>query len=152
MEAAQKTFISSTYWTERIGPTAALATIRKHRRQNTGEHLVRIGRRIQDGWKELAAKHGLGIEVGGIPPLSHFSFDTAERLAMKSLFVQLMLNRGFLASTSFYSMAAHTDEHVDCYLSAADGVFAEIARAEHAGSVEAELAGRPASAGFTRLA
>ena len=33
MEAAQKTFISSTFWTERIGPTAALKTleIMKHR-------------------------------------------------------------------------------------------------------------------------
>jgi glutamate-1-semialdehyde 2,1-aminomutase len=28
MEAAQKTFISSTFWTERIGPTAALATLK----------------------------------------------------------------------------------------------------------------------------
>ena len=27
MEAAQKTFISSTFWTERIGPTAALKTL-----------------------------------------------------------------------------------------------------------------------------
>ena len=27
MESAQSTFISSTFWTERIGPTAALATL-----------------------------------------------------------------------------------------------------------------------------
>ena len=26
MEAAQKTFISSTFWTERIGPSAAIAS------------------------------------------------------------------------------------------------------------------------------
>jgi len=152
MEAAQKTFISSTYWTERIGPTAALATIRKHRQQNTGEHLVRIGQRVQDGWKQLAASHGLGIEVGGIPPLSHFSFAAPGRLSMKSLFVQLLLARGFLASTSFYSMAAHTDAHVDAYLAAVDEAFGEIARAECAGCVEAALKGQPASPGFTRLA
>ena len=34
MKAFQSTFISSTYWTERIGPTAGLATLRKHRRLN----------------------------------------------------------------------------------------------------------------------
>ena len=152
MEAAQKTFISSTYWTERIGPTAAIATIRKHCRQNTGEHLVRIGERMQDGWRQMAAGHGLEIEVSGIPPLSHFSFIGAQPLAMKALLVQLMLERGFLASTSFYAMAAHTDWHVDAYLAAADCAFAEIAKAEREGSVEARLEGLPSSAGFTRLA
>ena len=33
MEAAQSTFISSTNWTERVGTVAALATIRKFRRE-----------------------------------------------------------------------------------------------------------------------
>ena len=28
MEAAQKTFISSTFWTERIGPSAAIASLK----------------------------------------------------------------------------------------------------------------------------
>ena len=35
MEAAQKSFISSTYWTERVGPAAAIATIKKHKRPLT---------------------------------------------------------------------------------------------------------------------
>jgi glutamate-1-semialdehyde 2,1-aminomutase len=152
MDAAQETFISSTNWTERIGPTAALATIRKHCRDNAGEHLVRIGKRVQEGWRELAARHALEIEVNGIPPLSHFSFIGIQRLAMKALLVQFLLGRGFLASTSFYAMAAHTDEHVDNYLAAAEGAFARIAEAEREGSVEAHLKGLPASAGFERLA
>ena len=37
MQAAQSTFISSTNWTERIGPVAALATIRKYRREKVGK-------------------------------------------------------------------------------------------------------------------
>jgi glutamate-1-semialdehyde 2,1-aminomutase len=152
MEAAQKTFLSSTYWTERIGPTAALATIRKHRQHQTGTHLVRIGQLVQKGWKDLAEKHGVGIEVRGIPPLSHFSYTGHEPQAIKALFVQLMLDRGYLASTSFYAMGAHTDEHVEGYLCAADSVFAELAGAQHNGTVMARLRGRPASAGFTRLA
>ncbi|MGH9345269.1 MAG: aminotransferase class III-fold pyridoxal phosphate-dependent enzyme, partial [Terriglobia bacterium] len=39
MQAAQESFISSTYWTERIGPAAALATIRKHRRCDVSKQL-----------------------------------------------------------------------------------------------------------------
>jgi glutamate-1-semialdehyde 2,1-aminomutase len=75
-----------------------------------------------------------------------------ETLAMKALFVQEMLGRGFLASTSFYAMGAHTDEHVDTYLAAAGDVFPGIAEAERSGTVEARLKGQPAVAGFKRLA
>ena len=45
MQAAQETFISSTYWTDRIGPVAALATIRKHRALNVSNRLISLGER-----------------------------------------------------------------------------------------------------------
>ncbi len=151
MEAAQKTFISSTYWTERIGPVAAIATIRKHQSANAGKHLMEIGEAIQQGWQEKAQKHGLAIHVGGIPPLSHFSFQAENGLELKALFVQLMLEKGFLASTSFYSMLAHKQEHVDRYIKAADRVFAELRKADNSNSVKASLSGKPAVSGFKRL-
>lgn len=49
MQSAQKTFISSTNWTERIGPTAAIAMIKKHRRVNAGKYLVWLGEQVQSG-------------------------------------------------------------------------------------------------------
>jgi glutamate-1-semialdehyde 2,1-aminomutase len=152
MEAAQSTFISSTNWTERIGPVAALATIRKHRRVNAGEHLMEIGRQVQSGWQKLAAKHDLPIHIDGIPPLSHFSFKTDNPMMMKALFVQLMLGKWFLASTSFYAMYVHTAEHVHQYLEAMDEVLAEIAELYSRGETALALVGGPATAGFARLA
>jgi len=151
MDAAQRTFISSTMWTERVGPAAALATIRKHRLLNAGKHLVSIGRQVQEGWKYLATKNNLSIHAGGIPPLSHFSFEYDNGLAVKALFVQLMLEKGFLASTSFYSMYAHEPKQVDSYLHAVDEVFAVISEARKKGDIEQKLQGKPASAGFKRL-
>ena len=151
MEAAQSTFISSTCWTERIGPTAAIATIKKHRKVDAGKHLVAIGEKVQEGWKEIATKNKLKINVGGIPPLSHFSFVYDNALSMKTLFIQLMLERGFLASTLFYAMYAHQVHHVEQYLHAVNEVFAEISEAQNAGDVEKRLKGKPASAGFKRL-
>ncbi len=56
MEVAQDSFISSTYWTERIGPVAALATIKKLKRENIPEHLINIGKEVQEGWKKLSKK------------------------------------------------------------------------------------------------
>ncbi|MBI4135791.1 aminotransferase class III-fold pyridoxal phosphate-dependent enzyme [Candidatus Uhrbacteria bacterium] len=151
MDASQNSFISSTMWTERVGPTAALATIKKHRAKNVGEHLMKIGQAVQEGWKQVAAMHKVEIEVSGMLPLSHFSFKHENKLALKALFVQLMLEKGFLASTSFYAMYAHTQEHVAQYVAAAARAFAELADAIRAGDIEKRLKGKPSQAGFERL-
>jgi glutamate-1-semialdehyde 2,1-aminomutase len=151
MDAAQKSFISSTNWTERTGPTAAIATIKKHQSENAGEHLVRMGEIVQNGWRKSAGRHNLPVHIDGIPPLSHFSFDIDNPLAAKSLLVQLMLERGYLASTLFYSMLAHTENHVKSYLDAIDEAFAHIAELSREDRIEEELVGHPAAAGFTRL-
>jgi glutamate-1-semialdehyde 2,1-aminomutase len=150
MDAAQRSFISSTCWTERVGPAAALATLRKHRSTNTGPHLMALGTAVQKGWTALAAKHGLAVHVGGIPPLSHFSFDREPPLS-KAYFVQLMVDQGILASTIFYPMWAHRDEHVARYLDACDVAFAQVAEALTAGNIAARLRGAPAVSGFRRL-
>jgi glutamate-1-semialdehyde aminotransferase len=72
MVAAQNTFCSSTYWTDRIGPAAVLATIRKHRRCEVWKHFGAHGQKVQDGWRKAGATVDLEIEVGRIPPF-HFS-------------------------------------------------------------------------------
>jgi glutamate-1-semialdehyde 2,1-aminomutase len=151
MQIAQKTFISSTNWTERIGPTAALATIKKHRALNVADHLSVIGGRVQDGWMKAAAKHGLEITVGGIEPLSRFAFKGEQPNVLKAYFIQTMLDRGFLASTLFYPMYAHTEAHVAAYLEAFDNSFAEIAGAVKAGDLKKRLRGKPSCDGFKRL-
>ena len=116
MDSAQKSFISSTMWTERVGPTAALATLKKHREKNVGEHLMNIGKMVQEGWHACATKAGIEISVGGIYPCSHFGFKHEKPQHLKSLFIQLMLEQGFLASNLCYAMYAHTPDHVNQYL------------------------------------
>ena len=151
MQAAQKTFISSTYWTERIGPAAALATIRKHVKLNVAEHLVETGKRIQQGWQSAANEAGLKVGVGGIPPLAHFSFEYEDGQAVKTLFTQEMLQRGFLATTAFYASYAHKEEHLDNYLKAAEKSFTIIKKAIDENRVEKLLKGPVAHTGFYRL-
>jgi glutamate-1-semialdehyde 2,1-aminomutase len=151
MEAAETSFISSTNWTDRIGPAAALAMIRKYRREHVHDHLVELGGALQDGWRCLGEKHGLPLHIGGIRPLSHFSFNVNEPMIAKAYFVQLMLDAGFLATTGFYAMHAHCATDVDAYLAAADIAFAEIARADSSGNLAAMLRGAPSAMGFKRL-
>jgi glutamate-1-semialdehyde 2,1-aminomutase len=152
MEAAQRSFISSTNWTERIGPAAALATIRKHRESEVAEHLIEIGRTVQKGWEEAARSHGLPIHISGIEPLSHFVLECDDWLALKALFVQEMMQRGILAGNLCYAMYSHTAREVQRYLDAVDEVFGIISEARRIGDVESRLIGKPAVAGFKRLA
>ncbi len=152
MQAAQKTFISSTSWTERIGPTAALATIKKLVENNVPAHLYEIGRMIGNGWKQLAANHGLSITVVGPEALVTFSFNYGDQSqAVRTLFTQEMLKYGYLASSSVYVCLAHTPERVEKYLSAVDAVFAFIAKAIAREQVQALLEGPIAHSGFKRL-
>jgi len=151
MQAAQGSFISSTYWTERIGPVAALATIRKYRRCNVAEHLVKAGESVQSGWKAAAGRHGLSISIQGIPPLAHFSFDYNNGQAVRTLFTQEMLKKGFLATNAFYACYAHEDSHIASYLDALDKTFAVIIEAIEQNKVEKLLKGPIAHSGFHRL-
>jgi glutamate-1-semialdehyde 2,1-aminomutase len=151
MEAAQETFVSSTYWTERIGPTAALTTIKKMKDRNVSRHLIDTGKRIQDGWTAAAAEHGLPIHVSGIYPLGHFNFEHKDPLVLKTLFTQLMLEKGFLASTAFYASYAHKENHVSDYLRAAGECFSFIAQAVASGNPEKHLKGPVCHSGFKRL-
>ena len=152
MQAAEETFISSTYWTDRIGPVAALATIKKIKRDRIPEYLISIGEKIQKGWKELARKYGLDISVYGIKPLSHFSFNYKEPLVPKTIFTQIMLEEGFLATTSFYSSFAHKDKHIQAYLKAAGRVFSFISYKMRKGNLKNCLKGKVCHSGFKRLA
>jgi glutamate-1-semialdehyde 2,1-aminomutase len=152
MQAAQTSFISSTYWTERIGPAAALATIRKHQRCGVPKQLIESGTRIQAGWREAADRAGVPITVSGMPPLANFTFDAPNPQALRTFFTQRMLERGFLAATAFYATWAHTSSHIDDYLAAARDIFVELARAVAAGDVETRLKGPVAHSGFSRLA
>lgn len=151
MGVTQDTFISSTYWTERIGPTAALATIKKIKENKVPLHLIRIGKKVQAGWKNSAFRHGVKIEVSGIPPLGHFSFLYENSLVLKTLFTQFMLKKGFLATTAFYASFAHKDQLVDKYLNAADEAFVFIAKAIASGNPGKKLKGPVCHSGFGRI-
>jgi glutamate-1-semialdehyde 2,1-aminomutase len=151
MSSAQTTFISSTNWTERVGPVAAIATIRKHGSVDAAKHLVALGERVQSGWLESASRHGLSIKVEGMKPMGHFNFEGDNAQAMKAYFIQLMLEQGFLASNLFYAMYAHTFDHVGRYLEAGDRAFEQIAYALAQGDLEKRLLGKPSSVGFRRI-
>ena len=151
MEAAQTTFISSTFWTERIGPSAGLKTLEVMDRLKSWDVITERGRDITGRWLKAAAKHGLAITPNGIPALTGFTFDSPHHLAYKTLLTQEMLAKGFLAGTSVYVCTEHTPEIVDAYFEALDPVFGLIRECEDGRDVMPLLRGPVCHGGFKRL-
>jgi glutamate-1-semialdehyde 2,1-aminomutase len=151
MEAAQTTFISSTFWTERIGPTAALKTLEVMGRINSWDTITQTGLGIRQGWQNLADKHGLKINHWGLAALTGFTFQSENALAYKTLITQEMLAKGYLAGNSVYVCIDHTPEVVAGYFEALDPIFAIIKQCEDGRDVMSLLKGPICHGGFKRL-
>ncbi|MBQ3820983.1 MAG: aminotransferase class III-fold pyridoxal phosphate-dependent enzyme [Bacteroidales bacterium] len=151
MQAAQSTFISSTFWTERIGPTAALAAIDVIEKERSWEKITAIGTENKRRWQALADKYGLSIKQWGIPALAGYTFQSPDALAYKTYITQEMLAKGFLAGNSMYTCLAHTPEIIDAYFDALDPIFARIREFEDGRDISKELKGPVCHSGFARL-
>ncbi|WP_096697335.1 aminotransferase class III-fold pyridoxal phosphate-dependent enzyme [Polaromonas sp. AER18D-145] len=151
MEAAQTTFISSTFWTERIGPSAALKTLEVMAREKSWDVITAVGNTIKQRWGQLAVQHGLQIEQWGMPALAGFTLPGVNSLAYKTLITQEMLAKGYLASNSVYACTAHTPDIIDGYFEALSPIFGVIRECEDGRDIHALLKGPICHAGFTRL-
>ena len=123
MEAVQTTFISSTNWTDRIGPSAAIATLEKYIRCDTDKHLIKIGEATKKIWSESARKSGINILISGLPTLANFTFQHEKSIDLNTRFVSEMLQRGFLAFRQFKPSLAHSISEIEQYGQATDQVF-----------------------------
>jgi glutamate-1-semialdehyde 2,1-aminomutase len=151
MEAAQTTFISSTFWTERIGPTAGLKTLEVMERLNSWDVITRTGLAVTAGWNTLAMKHGLSITTNGLPALTCFSFNSDHALAYKTLLTQEMFLKGYMAGTNFYACTEHTPDIVKTFLDELDPIFELIKECEEGRDVMRLLKGPVCHSGFKRL-
>ncbi|MSR71061.1 MAG: aminotransferase class III-fold pyridoxal phosphate-dependent enzyme [Candidatus Taylorbacteria bacterium] len=153
MQKSQETFASSTFWTERVGPAAALATIKKMQAKKIHVHIKKIGKLIQDGWKKAAIKYNLDITIGaGTFAKPEFSLNYGDQnQAIRTLLTQEMLKRGFVDMACVYVSYEHKESHVKKYMKAVDKVFAFIADAIQKNEVIIRLDGPIAHNRFKRL-
>lgn len=153
MKGAHQSFISSTYWTESVGPVAAIATLNKMRSiSNFNSHLAHMGTLVQNYWRKHAKTHNLPVEVeDGYPALSTFKFKHELGPELMTLYTQLMLEKGFLAGGVIYTTMGHNEEIMRLYGQAIDTVFADISNYMAKDKVKQSLKGPVAYGGFARL-
>ena len=127
MAAAETTFISSTFFTERLGFVAALETLHQMKTNNVQKKIISIGRIIKRAWINAADKYSIEINVSGLDPLATFSFkDSRHSLEMMTYFIQEMLKNGILAGPSYYASFAVTDDDISQYTESVDTIFKKI--------------------------
>ena len=152
MEAAQSTFISSTFWTERIGPTAALKTLEVMEREKSWSKITNIGLKLKERWQKLADIHELKISQWGIPALAGFTINSPNSLAYKTLISQEMLSKGYLASDKVYVCTKHTPEVLEGYFDVLSDIFKLIKECEEGRDIKSLLKGKICHNTFRRLA
>ena len=146
-----KTFISSAFWTERIGPSCALTFIKKHKRLKAGKKLNLIGINIKKIWSQAAKKNNLKISIQGINPLANFKLHTKNWPATLTYFIQEMLKNKILASDRCYANLKHNKNALKKYEIACNKVFKKIAQVEKKGDIKNKLEVPIKQMGFARL-
>lgn len=151
MEAAQSTFISSTFWTERIGPVAALKTLEEMEKTKSWEVITNTGREITQKWHKLAQKYDLPIKTQGLPALISFSFELENWLECKTFITQEMLKNGILAASSVYVSVVHQEEQIADYFNCLEEIFKKISEVKNSDQKMFPLEVPTCHSGFRRL-
>ena len=152
MQAAQDTFISSTFWTERIGPSAALSTLAVMEEEDAPARINQIGLKVKDLWESIGHEVGLNIITAGVPSIGTYSIEGFDPIVTKTYVIQEMLKRGFIAGNALYASIEHTHDILDQYRGNMLEVFRIISASNGTEDLMTRLDGGPAQSGFKRLA
>ena len=128
MQSAQKTFISSTNWTEKIGPAAALATLEKYQKESVDRKIIDSGNKVKSIWKKASKKYGLDISISGLPSLCSFSFNYPNQNILNTLFTNKMLEKGILGFRQFKPSLSHSQKDIKKYEKAVYLIFEDLSK------------------------
>ena len=128
MEQCKDTFISSTFWSDRIGPTAGLATLHEMERLKSWDRISAIGNKIKRNWKKIAYNHKLDISIQGISSLPNFYFKNRNNLIYKTFITQEMLKKNILSTMAIYVCIDHSDSLLKRYFDSLNDVFYKISK------------------------
>ena len=131
MENAEKTFISSTFWTERIGPTAALKTLELMEKNKSWIQITNLGKKIKKKWLKVASNHKVKIKTWGIDAMPGFNFESKNNNIYKTFITQEMLKDKILASNNIYCSIAHNEKMFDNYFIKLNKIFEIINKFEN---------------------
>ena len=142
MKKAENTFISSTFWGERIGYTAALATINEFKRLNIFKKITDNGKVIKNKWLWLSKKHKVPIKIMGSDSIPSFEF-LNNHLLNKTYLTQQMLKNKILATNLVYINIFHNQKNISRYINVLDKIFYDISKKNIRKKIKSKISYKP---------
>ena len=127
MRKAENTFISSTFWGERIGYTAALSSIKEFKRLKVFKKIENNGKLLKSIWLDLSKKYNVPIKVTGRNSILSFEF-CKNHTERKTYFTQEMLKNKILATNLIYITIFHNKINIKKYIKILDKIFYDISK------------------------
>ena len=125
MKEASSTFISSTFWTERIGSTAAIATLNQMEKMKSWKIVTENGKNIKKEWKKIADRYKHDIKIVGLNAIPKFIFKN-NNLLYKTFISSEFLKKNFLAGNGVYVCTEHKKNIINQYLEILEEIFYKI--------------------------
>lgn len=125
MKYAKSTFISSTFWTERIGPAAALKTLELMKKYRSFEVILKLGKYVKNQFAKVSKNNNISTKISGLNGIPNYDFIHKDHLLFKTFVTQEMLKKNFMASNSIYLCLQH-EEYLKRYFEYLDKIFRTI--------------------------
>jgi glutamate-1-semialdehyde 2,1-aminomutase len=151
MMKAQESFISSTFWTERIGFVAANKTLEVFKQKKPWEKISRYGRYINDQWTKIARENNLPIKISGYESITSFSFQNKLNQYFKTYITQEMLKKKYLASNQIYLNIFHDKKVIDNYIKSLNDIFQNLKKIKSKKEILKKLNSPVSHSSFQRL-
>ena len=142
MKKAENTFISSTFWGERIGYTAALSSIKEFKRLKIFKKIESNGKLIKSLWIDLSIKYKIPIKVMGTDAIPSFQF-SKDHLKRKTFLTQEMLKNKILATNLIYVTIFHNKMNIKKYIKVLDKVFNDISKKDINNLIRSKISFKP---------
>ncbi len=131
MDSINQSFISSTFWTERIGFVAANATLDEMKKIESWKKISELGVYYSNTLKKLALLHNLEIEISGLKPIINIHYKNHNDALAKTFLMREMLNLGYLYNNLTYISTKHTKKEINRYASILDDNFKKLSKLEN---------------------
>ncbi len=151
MDAAKNSFISSSFWGERVGFVAGLNTLKLMKRIKSWNIIKKTSEYIKQNLRNLATENNINMSISGIPGVPIFVFKSKNNLNYKTLIAQEMMKKKFLASNIIFTSTEHKKKDIDDYFYELSKVFKVIQKCEDGDRIEKYLKNPVVYSGFKRL-
>ncbi len=128
MKLSNRSFISSTFWSERSGFVAGIATLNEMKRIKSWKIISAKGRKIKRLLSLEAQKWGLIIKFSGLDALIKFNILNPKIKDYQKIITSEMIKNNFLATNSIYVSVTHTEKLIKKYVKEMSKIFKKISQ------------------------